>query len=51
MVMGSPDSSSPNQVSGLSYNICLRRESGYCAVEWSAASPYTGHQLPSYYKL
>ena len=22
-----------------SYNICLRRESGYCAVEWSTDSP------------
>ena len=23
-------------------NSCLRRESGYCSVEWSTAAPYTG---------
>ena len=26
----------------ISYNICLRRESGYCAVEWSTASAAVG---------
>lgn len=29
----------PNQISSLNYNICLRRESGYCAVEWSTVGP------------
>ena len=30
----------PNHISNLNYNICLRRESGYCAVEWSTGAPY-----------
>ena len=30
----------PNHIANLNYNICLRRESGYCAVEWSTGSPY-----------
>ena len=30
----------PNHIADLNYNICLRRESGYCAVEWSTGSPY-----------
>ena len=29
-------------ISGLSYNICLRQESGHCAVEWSTVSPHNG---------
>ena len=33
------DGTYPNQISSLNYNICLRRESGYCAVEWSTAGP------------
>ena len=32
----------PNMISGLSYNICLRQESGHCAVEWSTVSPHNG---------
>ena len=39
------DASYPNQISGLNYNICLRRESGYCGVEWATVSPYTGLTL------
>ena len=34
------DASYPNHIADLNYNICLRRESGYCAVEWSTGSPY-----------
>ena len=30
----------PNHIADLNYNICLRRESGCCAVEWSTGSPY-----------
>ena len=30
----------PNHLSNLNYNICLRRESGYCAVEWGTGAPY-----------
>ena len=32
----------PNMISGLSYNICLRQESGHCAVEWSTVAPHNG---------
>merc|ERR1711879_478639 len=35
----SEDDDYPNQISSLNYNICIRRESGYCAVEWSTDSP------------
>ena len=39
------DAAYPTQISNLNYNICLRRESGYCAVEWSTLSPYTGEKM------
>ena len=28
-----------NHLAGLDYNICLRRESGYCAIEWGVTPP------------
>jgi len=29
-----------NHIANLQYSACVRRESGYCAIEWSTPSPY-----------
>ncbi|XP_023335615.1 uncharacterized protein LOC111706897 [Eurytemora carolleeae] len=30
-----------NHMANLDYSVCIRRESGYCSIEWSTPSPYS----------